>query len=146
MSEGSKFHSCGAETEKPSSTRIAPSDTEEPGVEPETMTEGCALLGCHSGSGRARSSTPVHGQPGSCSLWSLVCIEYETESEASEGHVELQPRSVIFANSEDQTCSRVEDRLETVEEVGTCPIEKLLVLRPRPYILGPHKDLQTVGG
>ena len=44
-------------------------------------------------SGRARSSTPVHGQPGSCSLWSLVCIEYETESEASEGRVELQPRS-----------------------------------------------------
>ena len=75
--------------------RIAPSDTEEPGVEPETMTEGCALLGvgCHSRSGRARSSTPVHGQPGSCSLWSLVCIEYEIESEASEGHVELQPRS-----------------------------------------------------
>ena len=31
---------------------------------------------------------------------------------------------IIFANSEDQTCSRVEDRLETVEEVGTCPIEK----------------------
>ena len=46
------------------------------------MTEGCALLGCHSRSGRARSSTPVHSQPGSCSLWSLVCIEYETESEA----------------------------------------------------------------
>ena len=57
------------------------------------MTEGCTLLGCHSRSGRARSSTPVHGQPGSCSLWSLVCIEYESESEASEGHVELQPRS-----------------------------------------------------
>ena len=65
----------------------------------------------------------MHGQPGSCSLWSLVCIEYETESEASEGHVELQPRSDRI-NSEDQTCSRVEDRLETVEEVGTCPIEK----------------------
>ena len=31
---------------------------------------------------------------------------------------------IVFANSEDQTCSRVEDRLETVEEVGTCPIEK----------------------
>ena len=31
---------------------------------------------------------------------------------------------IIFANSEDQTCSRVEDRLKTVEEVGTCPIEK----------------------
>ena len=57
------------------------------------MTEGCALLGCHSRSGRARSSILVHGQPGSCSLWSLVCIEYETESEASEGHVELQSRS-----------------------------------------------------
>ena len=43
--------------------RIAPSDTEEPGVEPEKMTEGCALLGCHSRSGRARSSTPVHVRP-----------------------------------------------------------------------------------
>ena len=49
------------------------------------------MLGCHSRSGRARSSTPVHGQTGRCLLWSLVCIEYETESEASEGQDELQP-------------------------------------------------------
>ena len=74
-------------------SRIVPSDIEGPGAEPGTTTEGCALLECHSQSDRAQSGTPVHGQPGSCSLWSLVCIEYETESEASEGHAELQPRS-----------------------------------------------------
>jgi hypothetical protein len=31
---------------------------------------------------------------------------------------------VVFANSEDQTCGRIEDRLEMVEKVGTCPVEK----------------------
>ena len=31
---------------------------------------------------------------------------------------------IVFANFEDQTCSRIEDRLETVKDVGTCPIEK----------------------
>ena len=72
MSEGSKFHSCGAETGETSSTGSLLPIPRNQGVEPETMTEGCALLGCHSRSGRARSSTPVHGQPGSCSLWSLV--------------------------------------------------------------------------
>ena len=62
MSAGSKFHSCGEETEKP-----LPSDIEGPGAEPGTTTEGCALLECHSRSGIAQSGTPVHGQPGSCS-------------------------------------------------------------------------------
>ena len=31
---------------------------------------------------------------------------------------------IVFAKSEDQACSRIKDRLETVKEVGTCPIEK----------------------
>ena len=47
--------------------RIVPSNIEGPGAEPGTTTEGCTLLECHSRSGRARSGTPVHGQPGSCS-------------------------------------------------------------------------------
>ena len=91
MSAGSKFHSCGVEMEKPL-LRIVPSDIEGPGAEPGTTTEGCALLECHSRSGIARSSTPMHGQPGSCWRWSWACIEYETEPGASEGHAELQPR------------------------------------------------------
>ena len=37
------------------------------GAEPETTTEGCALLECQSRSGIAQSGTPVHGQSGSCS-------------------------------------------------------------------------------
>ena len=31
---------------------------------------------------------------------------------------------IVFANFEDQTCSRVEDQLETVKEVRACPIEE----------------------
>ena len=31
---------------------------------------------------------------------------------------------ILFANSEDQTCGRIEDRLETVKKVSTCPIEE----------------------
>ena len=65
MSAGSKFHNCGEETELFS--RIAPSDIEGPVAEPGMTTEGCALLECQSRSGIARSGTPVHGQPGSCS-------------------------------------------------------------------------------
>ena len=42
MSAGSKFHSCGEETEKPFRL-IVPSDIEGPGVEPGMTTEGCAL-------------------------------------------------------------------------------------------------------
>ena len=48
-------------------SRIVPSDIEGPGAEPGTTTKGCALLECQSRSGIARSGTPVHGQPGSCS-------------------------------------------------------------------------------
>ena len=46
---------------------IVPSEIEEPGAGPGMMTEGCASLECHSRNGRARSSTPVLDQPGSCS-------------------------------------------------------------------------------
>ena len=76
-------------------SQIVPFDIEGPGVEPGTTTEGCALLECQSRSGIAQSSTLVHGQPepGSCSWWSWVCIVYETDLGASEGHAELQPRS-----------------------------------------------------
>ena len=83
---------------------IVSSEIEEPGAEPGRMTEGFALLECHSQRGRARSSTPVHDQPGSCLWWSWACIEYET--------VNWEPTNyswdrIVFANSEHQTCIRI---------------------------------------
>ena len=33
---------------------------------------------------------------------------------------------IVFANCKDQASSRIKDRLETIKEVGACPIEKAI--------------------
>ena len=93
MSEGSKFHSCGAETEKPlrpdrsfryRGTRSWAWDDDRrlrlAGMSFTEWQSSIKYSGC-----TASQAVSRYG--------SLVCIEYETESEASEDHVELQPRS-----------------------------------------------------
>ena len=47
----------------------------------------------------------------------VACSEFQVLSDCSQDQI-------IFVNFEDQTCSRIEVRLETVKDVGTCPIKK----------------------
>ena len=53
-------------------------------------------------------------------------LEMDTETDWKPMEVPSYCRRdrIVFADFEDQTCSRVEDRLETVKEVRACPIEE----------------------
>ena len=53
-------------------------------------------------------------------------LEMDTETDWKPMEVPSNCRRdrIVFADFEDQTCSRVEDRLETVKEIRACPIEE----------------------
>ena len=51
-------------------------------------------------------------------------MDTETDWKPMEVPSNCRRDRIVFADFEDQTCSRVEDRLETVKEVRACPMKE----------------------